>query len=335
MALLRGVSRSFYVSIRLLPAELRRPIALAYLLARATDTVADTATVATSARSEMLGRLARLIDGASANMVGNELPTLQEHLDGNERELILALPHCLEGLATLDAADRADVQAVLRTITQGQLLDLQRFGDTGSVTALESAAQLDEYTYLVAGCVGEFWTELCSRHLAGFAKLPELEMRRLGRSYGMGLQLVNVLRDLGNDLASGRCYLPADELRTLGLDPADILARPDSVKPVWDLWLARAQLGLDDGMRYAHAVNHRRVRAASAMPALLGARTLALLRMAGPGVAIARKVKVPRSEVRSMMAAIAFTLAGRSSLQRQFERMQRGTSMPGWDNPRT
>jgi farnesyl-diphosphate farnesyltransferase len=151
----------------------------------------------------------------------------------------------------------------------------------------------------------------------------------------MGLQLVNVLRDLGSDLAAGRCYLPADELRTLGLDPAEILARPDSVKPVWDLWLARAQHELDEGMRYVHAVNHRRVRAASAMPALLGARTLALLRMAGPGVAITRRVKVPRSEVRSMMAAMAFTLAGRSSLQRRFEAMQREMPTRGWDNPRT
>eukprot|EP01034_Spumella_vulgaris_P003029 gene3029-3914_t len=39
MALLRGVSRSFYVSIRLLPGPLREPVAAAYLLARATDTI--------------------------------------------------------------------------------------------------------------------------------------------------------------------------------------------------------------------------------------------------------------------------------------------------------
>ncbi|HSH88382.1 MAG TPA: squalene/phytoene synthase family protein, partial [Ramlibacter sp.] len=160
MALLRGVSRSFYVSIRLLPAGLRRPIAVAYLLARAADTVADTATVPVAQRLEMLAELAKAFDGAG--MVGNELPTLRDpgpitrlQEDAHERELILALPHCLESLGTLDAADRADVQAVLRTITQGQLLDLQRFGDGGSVIALESAAQLDEYTYLVAGCVGE------------------------------------------------------------------------------------------------------------------------------------------------------------------------------------
>ena len=343
LTLLRGVSRSFYVSIRLLPAGLRQPIAVAYLLARATDTIADTVAVPVRERLDTLAQLAKLIEGAA--LVGNELPTLRdaEHLAqsfaplqqiGNERDLIVALPHCLAWLATLAPSDRADVQAVLRPITQGQMLDIQRFDDSASVKALESAAQLDEYTYLVAGCVGEFWTELCFRHLHGFASLPELEMRRLGRSYGMGLQLVNILRDLGGDLAAGRCYLPADELLTLGLEPAAILARPDAITPVWDLWVARAQQGLDDGMRYADAVQHRRVRAASAMPALLGARTLALLRAAGPRAAMGAKVKVARAEVRSMMAAMVFTLAGRSSLQRQFVRLQRASARAGWDNPR-
>ena len=64
-------------------------------------------------------------------------------------------------------------------------------------------------------------------------------------------------------------------------------------------------------MRYADAVNSRRVRAASALPALLAARTLALLRAAGPR-ACGSKVKVPRREVRAMMARLAFTLAGRA-----------------------
>ncbi len=72
-------------------------------------------------------------------------------------------------------------------------------------------------------------------------------------------------------------------------------------------------------MRYADAVNSRRVRAASALPALLGARTLALLNAAGPQ-GLRHKVKMPRHEVRSLMARLAFTLAGRASLQTLFNR---------------
>ena len=60
---LRGVSRSFYLSIRLLPAALRRPIAVAYLLARATDTVADTAALPADARRDLLETLTTAIEG--------------------------------------------------------------------------------------------------------------------------------------------------------------------------------------------------------------------------------------------------------------------------------
>jgi farnesyl-diphosphate farnesyltransferase len=319
-ALLRGVSRSFYLSIRLLPAPLRRPIAVAYLLARATDTVADTADLSADARRDMLETLTTAIEGrtpAHAAMAALAASFAPLQGDADERALILALPSCLDLLEQLAPADRADVRAVLRHITYGQALDIERFAPGPTPKALQTAEQLDEYTYLVAGCVGEFWTDLCLRHLPGFATLPREDMRALGRSYGMGLQLVNILRDAGADLDAGRCYFPADELRAAGLQPQEIASRPERFAAVRDRWLARARRGLDSGMRYAGAVNNRRVRAASALPALLGARTLALLR-ADPSAGLARKVKVPRAEVRAMMARLALSLAGRATLARLF-----------------
>jgi farnesyl-diphosphate farnesyltransferase len=320
-ALLRGVSRSFYLSIRLLPAPLRRPIGVAYLLARATDTVADTASLPADARRDMLETLTTAIEGrapahhAMAALAGSFAP-LQAHAD--ERNLILALPSCLDQLEQLAPPDRADVRAVLRHISYGQSLDIERFAP-GTLRALQTADQLEEYAYLVAGCVGEFWTDLCLRHLPRFATLPRHEMRALGRAYGIGLQLVNILRDAGADLADGRCYFPADELRAAGLQPREVTAHPALFAAVRAPWLARAQAGLEAGLRYSQAVNSRRVRAASALPALLGARTLALLR-ADASAGLAAKVKVPRSEVRAILARMAVTVAARASLARQFAR---------------
>jgi farnesyl-diphosphate farnesyltransferase len=325
-ALLRGVSRSFYLSIRLLPAALRRPIAVAYLLARATDTVADTAALPADARRDRLETLTTAIEGrtpAHAALAGLAAAFAREQGDADERKLILALPECLEQLEALGSADRNDVRAVLRHITYGQALDIERFAAGGPPRALQTAEQLDEYTYLVAGCVGEFWTDLCFRHVPAFATLPRDQMRSLGRAYGMGLQLVNVLRDAGPDLAAGRCYFPAAELNAAGLQPQDIARHPERFAVVRNHWLVRAGRGLEAGMRYADAVNSRRVRAASAMPALLGARTLALLR-ADPAMGLSHKVKVPRDEVRAMMARLALTLAGRASLARMFARAAGG-----------
>ncbi len=125
-------------------------------------------------------------------------------------------------------ADRWEIRRVIFRIAHGQALDLVRFGDGRELTALATVTELDDYTYFVAGSVGEFWTRLCERHLAGkFAKLPEAEMLRLGKRFGQGLQLINILRDLPEDLAAGRSYLPTDELVAAGLtvDDLDEIAR--------------------------------------------------------------------------------------------------------------
>lgn len=326
-ALLRGVSRSFYLSIRLLPAPLRRPIGVAYLLARAADTLADTTNVPPSERAVKLIAWAAAIEGTDpaidVHKLAADVAPLQR--DDAERALMQALPECLACLEDLEPQDKEDVRGVLRKITRGQALDLERFTDSAVPRALDSAAQLDEYTYLVAGCVGEFWTDLCVRHLPGFAALPHQEMRELGRRYGMALQLVNILRDAGADLADGRCYFPADELAAAGLSPEAVTRDADRFEAVWRRWESQAREGIALGMRYSHAVHSRRVRAASALPALLAARTLALLRAAGPQ-RLRGKVKVPRSEVRALMGRLAFSLAGRSALQAMFARLE-------WDNP--
>lgn len=303
--ILRSVSRSFYLSIRFLPSQLRKPIALAYLLARTTDTVADTTRIPRTVRMETLKMLSGGIQGkASREVVINQVASFV-HLQENpaERTLLDSLPHCLERLEQTGEADRDDIRVVLEKITHGQLLDLQRFDNPAEVRALQTAADLDEYTYLVAGCVGEFWTRLCFWHVSDFASLIQDEMLALGRCYGMGLQLINVLRDAGSDLRAGRCYFPEDELGAIGLSPGQILSEPDRVQPIYRTWMEKAQDGLECGIRYAYAIRNRRVRAATVLPALIGTRTLALLRKAGSG-SLHHAVKVPRREVRGMIVSL-------------------------------
>jgi farnesyl-diphosphate farnesyltransferase len=92
-----------------------------------------------------------------------------------------------------------------------------------------------------------------------------------------------------------------------------------------------AQQGIESGMQYADAVRSRRVRAASAMPALIGTRTLALVRANGPLIR-QQKVKVPRREVRLLMARLAITLAGRASLQSMFNHLPAEGRTGEWEN---
>ena len=317
--ILRSVSRSFYLSIRFLPSQLSEPIALAYLLARTTDTVADTTRIPGTVRTEALKILSDGIQGkASREVVINHVVSfvpLQEN--AAERTLLDSLPDCLKWLEQTGGADRDDIRAVLEKITHGQMLDLQRFDNPAEVRALQSAADLDEYTYLVAGCVGEFWTRLCFRHLRDFASLIPDEMLALGRHYGMGLQLINVLRDAGSDLRSGRCYFPEDELRGAGLSAAQILSESDRLQPIYQRWMEIAQDDLECGMQYSRAIRNRRVRAATVLPALIGARTLALLHKAGAS-ALHHTIKVPRREVRGMILSLAIHLASKSQMDTIF-----------------
>ena len=318
---LRSVSRSFYLSLRFLPTALREPLSLAYLLARATDTIADTPEPPVALRTEALRKLAAAIQGTAP---GESAVQLQESFaalqtDEAERMLIEQLPALLAWLDELQASDRDEVRSVLAKINRGQTLDLERFGGSSEIRALANAVELDEYTYLVAGCVGEFWTRLCFAHVKNFSDRSESEMREMGVRYGQGLQLINILRDAGNDLRAGRCYFPADELGSLGVSASEILRDPKRIEPVVSMWQDKAQRGLEAGIEYACAIRNRRVRFATALPALIGARTLTLLREAGAD-ALERRVKVSRGEVRQMITASA--LASRRSLRAMFEKLQ-------------
>ncbi|MGV0960151.1 MAG: phytoene/squalene synthase family protein [Limnohabitans sp.] len=347
MRLLRGVSRSFYLSIRLLPGPLRGPIALGYLLARATDTVADTSALPHSQRQGLLTQLMAAIETpahADSALTSALHHFASQQSDPHERALMLALPDALPLLQTLSRADQASVRWVLGHITQGQALDLRRFHTSDAPSAhqhqhqhphphphpqaLASDAELDDYTWRVAGCVGEFWTELCDRHLPGFATLPTPEMRALGRQYGMGLQGLNILRDAGADLAQGRCYWPADRLATLGLSPARLAQAAHNgdaqtlaqLSPLYQAYLQKIQTQLAAGLRYSRALTSRRLRLASALPALIGVRTLALLAKTGPG-ALNQRIKMPRQEVRALLWRLLLRGASAQALAREFERL--------------
>src|SRR5436309_836846 len=127
---------------------------------------------------------------------------------------------------------------------------------TREIVALESDEELDIYTYLVAGCVGEFWTRMCRAHLFPQARLDDSFLLANGVLFGKGLQLVNILRDLPADLQQGRCYLPMERLAGLGLRPGDLLL-PDNeprLRPAYNDYLERAEAHLRAGWAYTNSL---------------------------------------------------------------------------------
>src|ERR1043166_270959 len=179
MELLRQGSRSFYTTLRILPAAVRPQIGLAYLLARATDTIADSALVSLEQRLGALRRLRGRIGGFHQDPLG--FGRFEPHQgSAAEKVLLERVEEILSILGRFSSDDQRVIREVLQTITSGQELDLTRFaGASGErIVALATDEELDDYTYRVAGCVGQFWTRICRTHL--FPEAPVDEPRFLG-----------------------------------------------------------------------------------------------------------------------------------------------------------
>lgn len=237
---------------------------------------------------------------------------LADDQPAGERELLARLPEALAAWRVLGAEDRARSLTVLLALTQAMLDALERFPaeSEGRVGALETRADLDRYTYMNAGCVGEFWTDMAAAHRPRCAAQWNVPlMRSRGVRFGQGLQLTNVLRDLPRDLRIGRCYLPRADLAALGLTPEGLLdpKAMGRLRPLVRAVVAEAVGCLRDGLWYTLTVPRReaRLRLACAWPLLIGLATLARLARADDLLDPEVVIKVPRPEMRRQLALSA------------------------------
>jgi len=353
MILLKRVSRSFYLSVRLLPAPMRRGVCLGYLLARASDTIADTQknpavldafeerlrtgcpghggarnsrvgipgaptsslacewdanglsftasslapsfamptrTSALPGATRELAKKANLPKATALGILPSAIHTAPNHR--GEQQLLAQLPAVFEALDSLPDAESTLIREVVATIISGQRLDMERFAaaDAEHVVKLANAAELDDYTWRVAGSVGQFWTRLGFLTLGPrFSAMDPDPLEAMGIRFGQGLQLVNILRDTHADLAEGRGYLPTER----------------------NEWMGQARKNLADGLAYARAMHLKRLHIAVALPARIGIDTLDAIEAAGPA-ALENRVKISRSRVWRH-----FATACKSSLSRR------------------
>jgi farnesyl-diphosphate farnesyltransferase len=308
--ILKGVSRSFYLTLRVLPQSLRTPIGLAYLFARAADTIADTAVIASTARLSLLEQFRSLFHRYDAAILGE----LQRALVGPQRipaewELLSRLDECFAVFRICTPGDRERISQLLRTLTQGMVMDLTTFPpeSEGRVIALKTLQDLDQYTYYVAGCVGEFWTDTLVAHRPALRSWDIRLMRQAGRRFGMGLQMTNILRDLARDLRLGRCYLPADALARHDLAPEHLLA-PTAIthaRPILRELMTLTGAHYLHGWAYTLAIPRRevRLRLACAWPLLIGMCTLDRVARADNLLDPRVTVKVPRATVYRILSS--------------------------------
>jgi len=316
--LLKRVSRLFYTTLVVVPADVRDQISLAYLFARAADTIADTDLIDRSSRLDFLGRLKGQFAGDQ--IVWEQIRDIQLAVgplqqDSAERTLLERLDDCFRLFLDFSPDDRRRVQRLMTTLTQGMDMDLRVFPGQSveELTALKTADDLDRYTYYVAGCVGEFWTDLMCAHRKGLASWNVGDMSQVGIRFGKGLQLTNIVKDVAHDLQKGRCYIPEPMLAEAGLTPHDLLdqANLPRFRPVLAKLVRMAVEHLDQGWLYAMAIPRyeTRLRLSCMWPILSAGESLKLVLNSPDILNPAVNVKIPRSKVYQILAMTTGTAA--------------------------
>lgn len=217
--LLDGVSRTFALTIPQLPQALAGPVSNAYLLCRIVDTIEDEATLSAAQKRKFCRQFTRVVAGEEdAGALAAELgPLLSEQTLPAERELIRLIPRVVAIAHGFEPAQRDALSLCVAIMGKG-MAEFQERDLRGGLNDLD---EMGAYCYYVAGVVGEMLTRLFCHYS------PEMDARRdllmkLAVSFGQGLQMTNILKDLWDDHKRGVCWLPRDIFEDAGYELRDL-----------------------------------------------------------------------------------------------------------------
>jgi farnesyl-diphosphate farnesyltransferase len=268
-ALLR-VSRTFALNIRCLRGRMLESVRLAYLLCRAADALEDSWP---GTPAEIAARFGALIaalegDGVAAARLSADASVQRPRADMG---LLVRLPALLHVLDSLAPDDARDVRQCVRTMAMGMQRYATRAAERGArVPYLDDDAELRDYCYVVAGCVGEMLTRLVARDLVHDDAAVAARRLALAPVVGEALQLTNILLDWPVDLRGGRCHIPASWLARHALTPRELVRDSNGARELSLRLAGLAHAALDRVPDYLETIptGEHRYRLFCLLPAL-------------------------------------------------------------------
>jgi len=334
--ILKNVSRSFYLSLRVLPRSVRKQVSLAYLFCRVADTIADTPIIPRCRRLQILQTFRKqfLLHHPSREALKQlQAALLSQQARQAEHQLFHHLPDCFHLFEGLSEVDRQLVSELVLTLVRGMEMDLSYFpGETAStVQAFPDLATLDLYTYYVAGVVGEFWTKIHKVHMQIWQPHDFSTLCALGVRFGKGLQMTNILKDLGKDLSIGRCYLPREQLEQLEVRLEE-LTKPLTIQRLRPLIIQltwQALDHLDQACQYVLLLPHHalRLRLSCMWPLLFAVQTLEVVCRSEVLLCSESRVKISRGAVYRTMFWSIWCLIAPSIFAKYYAFMRRRLAM--------
>lgn len=298
-AMLPKVSRTFAVCIRLLPPKLEHSVLVAYLLCRIADTIEDTTTLGGSDKARLLDDFRGCLHGEG------EATSLREAFDGatsDEERLAHDADSVLREYRHLPAAHQEAIRPFVQEMCAGmaEFATRERASRSGDV-ALETVADLERYCYYVAGTVGHLLTDLFRLQGRSLAADQYHELKDLATSFGLGLQLTNIIKDVADDRRRGWSFIPLDLCAAAGLQPDELQVpeRRRDAERVMQALIAKARGHLRDALSYCTTLPSAayRIRIFCLTSLYFAIRTLRLAERDPRLLDPRHKVKITRGDV--------------------------------------
>ena len=233
--ILQGVSRTFALTIPQLPESLAVSVGNAYLLCRIADTIEDEPTLDSQRKRDLSEAFIEVVTGerAGEGFAADLLPRLSHHTTGPEQDLVRNTPTVVRITHRFDSTVRGSLERCVRIMSRG----MAEFQQSKNLAGLEDLPHLDRYCYHVAGVVGEMLTELFCDYCPRIDRSRQ-ELLKLSVSFGQGLQMTNILKDIWEDRKRGACWLPRDVFQRVGFDLEGLSPEPRGHGPEFEQGLA-------------------------------------------------------------------------------------------------
>lgn len=323
-SLLKGVSRTFALTIPQLPGALYPAVANGYLLCRIIDTIEDEPALLPAEKSHFCAAFRQVIAGKlPADAFSSELyPRLSSATLAAEQELIRYTPAVLETLFSFNAQQQAALKHCVTVMSKGMVAFQQR----ASTAGLPDITALNHYCYYVAGVVGEMLTRLFCDYSPAI-KANQDELTALSVSFGQGLQMTNILKDVWDDLEHNRCWLPRDVFRDAGFDLENL--SPGSYTEEFgnglSCLISIASQHLDNAMRYTLLVPKQETGIRNFCLWAIGMAVLTLRRInAQRNYSSSQQIKISRRSVRATLTGTRLVVSHNLLLRAVFKMSQTG-----------
>jgi len=323
--LLQGVSRTFALTIPQLPPELARPVSNAYLLCRIVDTIEDEVALDTRQKRRYCHQFAHVVRGRSdpALLRAELTPLLSGATLPAEHELIGVLPRVVAITHAFDDEQQDALACCVETMAAG----MAEFQDRDLGAGVRTMAEMDSYCYYVAGVVGEMLTRLFCHYSPEIAR-HRTDMMQLAVSFGQGLQMTNILKDLWDDHDRGVCWLPQEIFdRTGGFPLTELQPGHHDARFVagYRELIGIAHEHLANALRYTLLIPPRETGIREFCLWALGMAVLTLRKIARhPDFSASAEVKITRRAVKATIATSRFLRSSDRGLKLAFDLASRG-----------